>query len=123
MKLYQIESIYQSLTKLLTKELPIKTSYKLSKLGKQVFEEFKTFQEIREKMINKYADRDEEDNIIDIDGKVTILSDNIDKFNKEINELMDIDISFNFEGVSIEELGEIEISGIDLLNLEDFIVE
>ncbi|MDD4781936.1 MAG: hypothetical protein PHT02_15225 [Tissierellia bacterium] len=123
MKLYQIENVYQSLTKLLTKELSIKTSYKLSKLGKLIIDEYKLFEETRMKIIDKYGDKDEEGNIIQNDNKITIPKENLDSFNKEFNELMDIEVKFDFEPISIDKLGEINISPIDLMVLGDFIVE
>ena len=60
----ELDSILMSLKSLINKELPIKTSYSLSKLVKNLENEYKILMEKRNEFINKYAERDDKNKIV-----------------------------------------------------------
>ncbi|MDD2496272.1 MAG: hypothetical protein PHS24_05215 [Bacilli bacterium] len=122
-KLGNLPNILESMSNLLQKEMPIKISYKLSKLNKKLVEEYQQFEESRKLLINKYALKDSEDNIVTQDNIVQFNQDNLVLFNDEFEELLNIEFEIDFECIKIDDLGDINISPIDLMILEDFIVE
>ena len=123
-KLGQIENILQSMEVLILKELPIKTSYKLSKLIKTLTSEYELFESKRIDLVKRFAEKDKDGNVKEFDGgKVNICKDTIQEFNDSFKELCDIDVVVEFEHISIESLGDINISTKDLFNLEMFFVD
>jgi len=123
-KLGELNIVLESLNKLIDKEISIKTSYKISKLIKQLVNEYDIFEEKRMKLINKYAEKDEIGNVrVDKENNsVFILDNNKEKFNKEINELVNIKVEIIVEKVRLDDLGDIMVSPRDLFNL-DFLFE
>ena len=125
MKLKEINNIFQSLNKLLIREdLPIKLSYPLSKLGKLIENESRSFEESRMKIIEKHGEKDEDGKLIQKDNVINIPKDNLDDFNLEFNELLDINMTFSFQPISIASLDEnLNISSIDLMILSEFFID
>jgi len=123
-KLGSLNNVLDSLNKLIDKEINIKTSYKLSKLFKQLANEYNIFEENRMKLINKYAEKDEIGNVrVNMENNsVFIIDNNKEKFNKEINELVNIEVEIFIEKIRLDDLGDIKVSPRDLFNL-DFLFE
>ena len=121
-KLGELDSILISMQSILNKELPIKIAYKFSKLQKSLLEEYKIFQENKQKLIDKYGEKDEEGNLIIKDDKIMILSQYLDAFNAEFSDFLEIEVEINFEPIKIEDLN-IEITPEVLMNLDKFIIE
>lgn len=109
-----------SLEKILNKDLPMKISYKLSKLARKLDTELKFFDESRKKLFKKYSDDQKQEN-----GQVEILDEYKETFEKEINDLLDLEIDLNqIQTVKLEDFPDnLELTPIDLMNLECFIEE
>ena len=119
-KIGELNTILESLNKIIDKEISIKISYKISKLTKQLMNEYKLYEENRIRLINKYAERDEQGNIKinKEDNTIIILDVDRDKFNNEFIELVNIDIEIEFDKIRLDDLGDVMISPRDLLNLD-----
>ena len=119
LKLGELNIVLESLNKLIDKEIPIKTSYKLSKLTKKIIDEYSIYEENRMKLINKYAEKDVDNNIIinKKDNSTTMIGENKINFNKEFTELINIEMELEFEKIKLDDLGEISISPRNLLYL------
>jgi hypothetical protein len=122
-KLGEIINIIESLNNILIKEIPIKTAYMLSKLAQKIEPELKNFQNSNNKLIEKYGQRDENNEIINNNGIVPIILDKKEDYKKEIEELLNIEIDIDFEPMSIKSLGDIKIAPKDLFVLDRFIKE
>ena len=121
-KLGQLDFIISSLSNLVTKELPIKLSYRLSKLIKVLANEHELYNQNKNEIIKKYAEKDEEGNIKQLeDNKINILSPN--EYQRNLEELHLLGFEVLFEKIKIDELGDINISVQDLLNLDKFITD
>lgn len=120
-KLGQLEAIISSLSNIITKEIPIKVSYKFSKVLRNITSEHEVMISKKREIIEKYADRDGDGNLIERDGRVEILD--MHSFERDINELMDIIFYVDFEKISINDLSDINISIQDLYNLDMFFIE
>ncbi len=97
-KLQDLPNIINNLNIISEKDIPIKLSYKLSKLYKQLSDELTQYQELNTKIINKYGMKDENDNLIinEKDNTIPILPDKINEFQKETMELQNIEITIDF---------------------------
>lgn len=114
------------LNKLNNMELPIKFSYSLYKNIKNISDELETYNERKSLLINKYALKDENGNIvIDSDKTVQLLDDNIELWNKEINELLDIIVSVDIVKLDLNELANsnCNITPAELKVIEYLILE
>jgi uncharacterized HAD superfamily protein len=122
-KLGNLNNILEGMNIFLQKELPIKISYKLSRLNKILIEEYQQFEESRKKLIDKYGSKDSDGNLITQDDLVQFNEENRVLFINEFSDLLDIDIHINFEPININELEDIKISPLDLLKLDSFIID
>ncbi len=122
-KLFELSNILNSLNNISEISIPISLSYRLSKLCKKLIEEMKQYQESKNKLIKEYAEKDENDNIIinKKDDTINIKKDKLDMFQKEMEELNNIELEIDFKPIRIEEFGDINISPKDLMNIEMFI--
>ena len=96
------------LSKLNNSILPVKTSYKLSKNIKTIDKEIVLYNEERQKLINKYATKNEAgENKIE-NGSFEI--EDIENFNKEHKELLDIEVDIKIEKINIDELAKSDLT-------------
>jgi hypothetical protein len=116
--LQKIVNAQGSLEKLLSKELPIKTAYRLGRAVSKLNSELTQFQESRKALIKKYGIED---------GKGGFLipeddAENRKKFETDIKELLEVEVEISgFSPVPIAELDGVKIAAMDMANLEEFI--
>lgn len=86
-------------------ELPVKVSYKIAKNIMNIEKELKVYNTQRQKLIDKYCLKDENNqNVIDENNNFTIDNKYLDKWNKKINELLDIEVDIEILTFKIDEL-------------------
>lgn len=86
-------------------ELPVKVSYKIAKNIINIEKELKVYNTQRQKLIDKYCLKDENNqNVIDENNNFTIDNKYLDKWNKKINELLDIEVDIDILTFKIDEL-------------------
>lgn len=91
------------LSKLTNLELPIKLSYAFSKNITKIDVELKAYNMEREKLLNKYGEKDEGGKLKQSeDGKVNILD--IENFNKEIAELLQCESEIDIHLIDLEKV-------------------
>lgn len=127
MKMFEILELEGLLQKLIQKELPIRTLYKVDKLIKLVGKEKDFYQTQFQALVDIYAERDENGNYLYTDESaeaVKIIPDKIAECQSKMNELVNIeiadvpDISFTFE-----ELDSFTLSYAEARPLMNFIKE
>lgn len=110
------------LNKLNNSELAVKTSYKLAKNIKTIDKEIVLFNEERQKLINKYAAKNEAGEN-KIENETVEIAD-IENFNKEYRELLDIEIDIKIEKINIDELAKSDLTITPgELSLVDFLIK
>jgi hypothetical protein len=112
-KLIDIYSSVGSLNKLIDEPLPAKISFKLMKLLNQLNQEVKLIEDQRTKLIKKFAG--EEGN--------TVKDENKDQFIKELTEILEESVDISWEPVSIDALGDIKMSVLELSKVQYLFVE
>ena len=113
-KMYQIKNMKEPLTKLIEKEIPVNTAFRLNKLIK-VFDEYLTqIEEYRVKLINQYGVKNEEKNQLEVPGK------KMKDFSKEMNDLLNEEVEVEFSPININMFGDdLMLSTKDLMLLEE----
>jgi len=112
-ELIQIDS---ALGRVLEAPLPIKTAFKFRKIVKLLRTDVQVLEETRKMLIERYSVAEES-------GRRRLIEDTREEFEKEYQELMDQEIEFDFEPVSINELSSVSLSAKEAFDLERFIGE
>ena len=99
---------------LLSEKMSLKTKYWLTKLAEKLSSEKKTIDTLREELIKKYG-TEGEDGMISIvafeDQDRTKATEAYIKFATEMNTLLAEEKEFDYNPISIEELGDISAEG------------
>lgn len=111
--------------KIKDKKFSIKTSYKFSKLFKAVSGEYDYYTNEVRNIVNRYAERDEDGNPISTkDGTgVQIARESVSIAQKELNELLSIEVEIPDITFTIEELDSSELTVEDFNYLLPFVEE
>lgn len=103
-----------SIRKIAGQDLHAKTLYRVSLLLDRFDRELKAYDETREKLIEKYCDRK--------DGKVIPKPDRAAEFEREMRELLNMDVDMSsVQPVEIPTEEDVRISYTDLCLLGEFI--
>ena len=106
------------------KQLPIKVSYAIAKNISKIEKELEISNKERQKLIDKYCLKDEEGNLIDENNQFKIADGNLEAWNKDMNELLDIEIDINIHKFSKDDLfnSNCNITPAELM-LIDYMIE
>lgn len=105
------------LQKIAKKELPIKTSWKISKFLNKINNELSSIENERIKLVNKYGKID------DNTKEIKVPQENENLFKKEFLDFLSVNVNIDCETIKIEDLGDIELTPADLLILSKYVVE
>lgn len=101
-----------------------KTAYKFSKILKQVVEEYNAYNEERQKLIQKYANKDENGNVIyGENNSATMSNENYANYSEEIEGLLSAAVMLNFMPLKLEELDNINFTPSQMTTLAQFVEE
>lgn len=104
------------------KELPIKASYAIAKNMKKIEDELEIYYKEREKLIDKYAEKDENGKI-KIDETGFIVFRDTEGWDKEIKELLAIENDIKIHKFPIDVLEGYNMSPAELMLIEYMIEE
>ncbi len=114
-KLRELKSMAEALDAVLVEKLPVKTSWWLARALKDIASEFETMEKARQGLINKHAKKDEDGNMV-IKNDQYVMEDT-DAFQAEFAELAAQEVEIKYNPISIEQFGDINIKGVDILKL------
>ena len=108
-------------------EMPLKGAYKINKIKKEVAGISEMFQERFNATIDKYAQRDDDGNVIYTDEEKTqvrIKDGEMENCNAELETLLNEEVEINNYNLRIEDFGEdFECTPRDLEAIEPFLSE
>lgn len=110
---------------LIHKQLPIKVSYAIAKNVSKIEKELEIYNKERQKLLDKYCVKDEKGNlVIDESNNYSIEEEYIDICNKELNELLDIEVDIDIHKFNESDLlnSNCEITASELM-LIDYMIE
>ena len=121
-KISELINSTEALQKLANTKLKAKLAWQVARLLKTADLEIQIFNDTRMNLIKKYADVDEDGEIItDEKGNCKISADNVTQFNTELSELLDTVIEMNVSKVSIDDLDNADFTPAEMNTLETFI--
>lgn len=118
MKLFEVLSIQNFYNLVLNAKLPIKTTYKLTRLMRRVEEEAKFYQTEFAKIVNEYALRENGELVYSDDmTSIKIIEGKEEECTSKILELKNLEIDLSEFHFSIEEFDNIELSINDMYGI------
>jgi len=117
--LAEIRWMQKGLSTITQMSLPIRISYKLSKLLNFCNKELVDIEKAREKLIKRMGEA-----VPDKPGEIQITPENADKFREEFAQLLMVEVEVDFTPIKIGELGEdMKISPVELASLSKILEE
>lgn len=107
------------------KQLPIKVSYAIAKNISKIERELEIYNKERQKLLDKYCIKDDEGkNLIDENNQLKIADEHLEDWNKDINELLDIEIDIDIHKFNVNDLlnSNCEMTASELM-LIDYMIE
>ncbi|AOY53365.1 DUF1617 family protein [Clostridium perfringens] len=104
------------------RKLPVKVSYAIGKNIYKVERELKHYNEERQKLIEEYCLKEDDGTLKITEGNYDIDPERLEYFNKEINELQEIEVEMDIHKFNIELLNGYEMSPGELMCI-DFMIE
>ena len=124
MRIQKVLAMEEAIKNLKSKNLPIKTAYRLLKLAELVSKEAENYRNLFRQILDEYAEKKEDGSyVLSEDGaNVIIQKDHIQDANQKVDELnkIDVEIPYTFD---IKDFDNIEISLEELAPLMDLIVD
>ena len=124
MRIQKILAMEEAIKNLKSKNLPIKTAYRLLKLAELVSNEAENYRNLFRQILDEYAEKKEDGSyVLSEDGaNVIIQKEHIQDANQKVDELnkIDVEIPYTF---NIKDFDNIEISLEELAPLMDLIVD
>ena len=124
MRIQKILAMEEAIRNLKSKNLPIKTAYRLLKLAELVSNEAENYRNLFRQILDEYAEKKEDGSyVLSEDGaNVIIQKDHIQDANQKVDELnkIDVEIPYTFD---IKDFDNIEISLEELAPLMDLIID
>ena len=121
MKLAEVKNRHQALCMLGNKKLPVKLSYAISKNIMKLQEELEVIEKTRIKLVEQYAEKDEDGNCkITEDGKYNV-GENEQKLNDEFVEFLNSDVDMDIQLVSESIVESLEDARYDALTPAELI--
>lgn len=104
----QVLSLRQNIGFFLSQKLPLPVAYKLNKINNAASKEADFYQEKFNEIVEKYAKKDEEGNIVfSEDGEQIMIKDDlIAECNDALEELMDLEVEIDNLGLTIDAFGD-----------------
>lgn len=119
----QLLNSERGLMTLSSAKLPIATAYRVNKLIKQVGEELQEVEKIRMEILEKYASRDSEGEMI-TNSKTNFVAIDPEKqedFNKEIVLLFSEECELSGDPINVDLLDSISMSSQEIASIEPFL--
>jgi predicted Abi (CAAX) family protease len=114
--LLQIKNAEAVLNKLLTSPLPVKVSYRLSKIIKKLNEELTQFESSRQKLFEIYG-------VPNGQGEIVVDEQNRTQFMKELNQLLAESVQLDDIKIPLDDIEDIKFSAVEIAQLEPWIQE
>ena len=117
----KVINVVNGIGNILEMSLPVKSSYAISKNIAKIEKEAEIYNKEREKLLNKYAAKNE-DGTLKIDENGAVILENAEGWNKDIKELLEIEVDINIHKFSIHEIENCNMTAREIA-LIDFMIE
>lgn len=104
------------------RKLPVKVSYAIAKNISKIESELKHYNKEREKIVDKYCERDEEDNLKIENGNYVIKENEVEHWNKDMNDLQEIVVEIDVHKFKLDLLNGYDMTANEMMCI-DFMLE
>ena len=120
-KLNDVVNATETFTKIMQQSFKGSLAFKIARLARELDTEMKTFNEERQKIIQKYGNKDENGElIIDENGNVKFDNANIEEINQDFSSLLETELEINADKLPMDSIDNFEITPQEMLNIEVF---
>lgn len=104
--------------------IKVKTAYNIAKIIKSIEKETQLFEDTRQKLLDKYCEKDENGELKTNDeGRVNVIPEFIKDYNKDIRELFENKVDIAAEPIKLEDLEILELTPAQMYIISAFIEE
>lgn len=100
------------------RKLPVKVSYAIGKNISKIESELKHYNKEREKIVDKYCEKDEEGNLKIENGNYVIKENEIENWNKDMKDLQEIVVEIEVHTFNIELLNGYDMSPNEMMCID-----
>ncbi|WP_024613660.1 hypothetical protein [Clostridium sp. Ade.TY] len=104
------------------RKLPVKVSYAIGKNISKIESELKHYNKGREKILDECCLKDEDGNLKIEDGNYSIDPEKMDKWNKDMKDLQDIEVEIDVHKFKLDLLNGYDMSPSEMMSI-DFMLE
>lgn len=124
-KLRQVIDSINVMQRISQRELPGRVAYNVAKLLRQIENEFNLFDDTRKKLLEKYADKNEDGTLkINEETNEYVLStENLKSLTEEVNLLLDTTITLNANRIKITDISDLAFTPVEMAMIEEYIEE
>ena len=120
-KLNDVVNSTDTFTKIMQQSFKGSLAFKIARLARERDKEMQTFNSERQKIIEKYGEKDNDGKVITDDkGIVKFDNSKIQELNDEFNTLLDTEIEINADKLPMDNIDDFEITPQEMLNIEIF---
>ena len=120
-KLNDVVNATETFTKIMQQSFKGSLAFKIARLARELDKEMQTFNEERQKIIQKYGNKDENGElIVDENGNVKFDNANIAEINQEFSSLLETELEINADKLPMDSIDNFEITPQEMLNIEVF---
>lgn len=123
MKIIELINAKRAIMAFTQEKLSPKLSYKLLKFINKIEYEENFYNKKISELIDKYGERDENNQLIHTDTEVKIQEDKMADCNLELKEIENVEVEPPDMKFTLDELSEVKLSVQDMFLLQDFIEE
>lgn len=99
----EIQAMQEPLKELVAEKMPLRTAFRLNKLFKQIEDQLSFVEKSRVDLVKRLGTDDGA-------GGYAVQPDKFEEFRTEFGELLSEEVELDFDGVSIDDLGDIKLS-------------
>ena len=105
------------------KPIKIKVAYNIAKIIKAVEKENQLFEETRQKLLDKFCEKENGQLRVNEKGSAIIKSECVVDYNNEIKELLESKVEIAAEPIKIEDIEDLELTAAQVYTISSFIEE
>lgn len=120
-KLNDIVNATETFNKIMRQSFKGSLAFKIARLARELDKEMQTFNAERQKIIQKYGEKDENGElIIDEKGLINFDKTNLKEINEEFNSLLNTELEINADKLPMDSIDSFEITPQEIISIESF---
>ena len=123
MKLFlgNLTTIFQGISAIINEEIPIKTTYWLTRNADKLTSEIKLMEKNRPKLLNTYVEKDKDGKMVLNEDKKSYKIEDTVGFQNEFAKLAGMEIDIDLKVFKLEDFGNVKISMVNFMKLKPII--